>query len=36
MRNEGAMLFIILAILIVFLIGFPLLEDVVMPDEIRQ
>tara|TARA_X000000950_G_C13615284_1_gene537065 strand:- start:205 stop:312 length:108 start_codon:yes stop_codon:yes gene_type:complete len=34
MRNEGAMLFIILAVLIVFLIGFPLLEDVVMPDEI--
>jgi len=36
MRNEGAMLFIILAILIVFLIGFPLLEDVVMPEEIGQ
>jgi len=34
MRNEGAMLFLIMAILIVFLIGFPLLEDVVMPDEI--
>jgi hypothetical protein len=34
MRNEGMMLFFILAILIVFLIGFPILEDLVMPEEI--
>jgi len=34
-RNEGFALFVILAILILFLIGFPILEDLAVPEGIE-